>query len=179
MPLRVVPLQEATTGPCSCCGLTTHNLRGEVYAGDTLKAVYYLRWTAERLDGHAEWLLDLGEGRNVPASDRSIVALRCRSYRQAPAFMVVDALRTSWGPSVANGGRPLTVQDVVDQPIASMAYAVADQVLLQDPRVTALMRSMYAAEPPRWRRWLADRWGITRKSHRASDSTAEPCAPVT
>ena len=176
MSLRVVPLQEATTGPCSCCGLTTHNLRGEVYAGDTLRAVYYVRWTAERLDGHAEWLLDLGEGRNVPASDRSIVALRCRSHQKGPAFMVVDALRTSWGPSVAKGGRPLTVQDVVDQPIASVAYAVADQVLVQDARVTALMSAMHAAEPPRWRRWLADRWGIARQPHRCSNATAKPRA---
>jgi hypothetical protein len=169
MPLRVIPLQEATVGPCSCCGLTTHNVRGEVYSDDTLRGVYYVRWTAERLDGHAEWLLDLGNGRDVPASQRSIIALRCRSHCKWPAFMVVDALRTSWGPSVAKCGRALTVQEVVNQPIAAVAYAVADQVLLQDPRVATLMSAMYEAEPARWRRWLADHWGIARKRHRCSN----------
>jgi hypothetical protein len=155
--IEIVPLAEAVTGPCSCCNEVTHHLRGEVRRDGARHAVYYVRWIAERLDEHSEWLIDI-EGDPSGASDeRCLVALRCRSHRHWPAFMVVDAARKSWGKQVAPGGRDLAATDVVGQAIAAEAYAVVDQVLVQDPRVRAQFAAMAAAEPTRWRRWLSDR----------------------
>ena len=168
--IEIVPTDHAITGPCSCCNLMSHNVRGEARVNGNLRAVYYVRWMPERLDGHAEWTLDMGNGRDVPIAERSIVALLCRSHRRWPAFMVIDAARTSRGTEVFRCGQALAAADVVGRPIATEAYAIVDQVLAHDPRVTELFHAMAAAEPSRWRRWLMDRRNRRRPAHRSADA---------
>jgi hypothetical protein len=164
--MQITPLNQSVHGPCSCCGDTTRTVWGEARADGALRAIYYVRWSPEHLDEHTVWLLYIGPWGSAPPEQRVAVALYCRSHGRWPAFMVVDAHYTPWGEGVTRLGRPLRRGDVVGQPIGVEAYAIAEQVLIQDSRVTELMRTMFTAEPPRWRRWLADRWGIGRRVHR-------------
>ena len=166
--MRIVPLRESSHGPCPCCGDTARTVWGEVRVRGGMRAIYYVRWSPEHLDEHAVWLLYIGPwGRATAAPDRVAVALHCRSHRGRPAYAVVDALHTPWGESAGRLGQPLRRAEVIGQPVAQEAFAIVGQVLSQDARVARLMRSMFAAEPPRWRRWLADRWGIRRR-HRGA-----------
>jgi hypothetical protein len=177
---RIVPMQEATVGPCACCGTITSNVRGEVFAGGVLRAGYHVRWSPQHLDEHCEWLLDMGESRDVPEHERWIVTLWCRSHRRWPGFMVVDPQRTSWSRELGPRIRLLTAREVVGTTTALEAYAIVDEIMVGDARVTALLKSMFAAEPSRLRRWLADRWKIGRRQtgctgqHRAPSPAHRP-----
>src|SRR5918999_3470200 len=164
--IRIAPLNQSVHGPCSCCGDTTRTVWGEARVDGAIRAIYYVRWSPEHLDEHAVWLMYIGRWGDAPPAERVAVALYCRSHGHWPGFMVVDARHTPWGEGVARLGQPLRRVDVVGQPIGVEAYAIAEQVLIQDSRVSELMQTMFAAEPPRWRRWLADRLGIGRRVHR-------------
>jgi hypothetical protein len=176
--IHIAPLNESAHGPCPCCGDTTHTVWGEARVDGATRAIYYVRWSPQHLDEHAVWLLYIGSWGSAPATERVAVALHCRSHRRWPAFMVVDAQRTPWREGAARLGRLLRAAEVVGQAVAHEAYAIVDQVLAQDRRVTELMRAMLTAEPPRWRRWLADRWGIGRRVHRCVQN-AVPIEGVT
>jgi hypothetical protein len=170
--IQIAPLNQSAHGPCACCGDTTRTVWGEARVDGALRAIYYVRWSPEHLSEHAVWLLYIGAWGSAPPHERNAVALHCRSHGRWPAFMVIDAHRTPWGEGAGRLGRALRRADVVGQPVGREAYAIVDQVLVQDPRVQELMHAMFAAEPPRWRRWLADRWGIGRRVHRCTQSAA-------
>lgn len=176
--IAIVPLQESTTGPCACCGDLTHTVRGDVVVDGNHRGAYHVRWSPQRLAEHAEWMLDLGESSSVPREKRMEVALRLRSHRRWPGFMVVDATSTSWGDQVHACGRALSRDEAVGQPIGRFAYAIVDRVMVEDPRVTALVRGLIAAEPPRWRRWLADRRGTGRRARRCTQGPGESASPA-
>jgi hypothetical protein len=174
--IRIVTLDESLNGPCECCGHMTRTVWGEAHVRGALRAVYYVRWTPERPDDKVGWLLFIGRwGKATQPSDRRGVALLMRSDRWWPGFMVIDPQETPWRHEEGKLGLFLRRHEVVGQPIAQEAFDIVDQVLVQDERVTELLRAMIAAEVPRrprsrWARFKA-RWVAKRGGRREAGGT--------
>jgi hypothetical protein len=138
--LSVEPTESADFGPCECCGDSTHRVWGFVHSSDSTVAAYFVQWTVGRVPDHGA-LFDLVLGRfgeQSSARDRSLVTLDYRLLETGPTFMVVDADgRPADDRSFV--GRALCRADVIGQPIAAKAFAVADAVLADDARVAELL----------------------------------------
>lgn len=137
--LKVEPTGNKNYGPCKCCGNDSRCVWGFVHSPDATIASYFVHWTLGRVADHdANFDLILGRwGEETSPEDRCLVSLSYRLSGSGPSFMVVDAM----GRPAADSelvGRVLRRSEVVDQPIARQAFAVADAVLAQDTRVAEL-----------------------------------------
>jgi hypothetical protein len=129
--------------PCECCGNVSHTVWGYVHeeAGGT-RAVYYAGW----IDGHDDRVVrmtvSLGRwGDGTGADDRRSVAIDMRAPEGTPEMMVVDnALFDE--PAVL--GVLQRRQEALDDPALADLWAVADAIVLADPRVAEAMRWLAA-----------------------------------
>jgi hypothetical protein len=147
--LIVEPDEAADAGPCECCGGVTRRAWGFVCSPERAVAAYVVQWAVGRVPDHgAMFDLILGpRGEGTSPADRVLVALDYRLTDTGPAFMVVDAA----GRGADNRGivrRALSRAEVVGQPVAGEAFAVADAVLAQDGRIAELLGN-YRLLPPR------------------------------
>jgi len=74
------------------------------------------------------------------AADRSLVSLEYRLLETSPAFRLIDAAGRPPAESELVG-QVLRRSEVVGQPIAQNALAIADAVLAQDGRLAELLGS--------------------------------------
>jgi hypothetical protein len=136
--LTVEPTGEKVHGPCDCCGNTTRTVWGFVHreSGATL-ASYFVTWTvgSPRHDAFIDLIIGRwGDG--TSATDRSAVSLAYRASEGS--CMVIDAAKR---PVAASSliGRSLAAPQVVDQPIAILAYAVVDAIWLREARIAEVL----------------------------------------
>ncbi len=125
---------------------------------DRTVAAYFVQWAVGRVPDHgALFDLILGQwGNATTAADRVLVTLDYRLNDTGPAFMVID----SAGRPAAESeliGQALARAEVIGQPVAAEAFAVADAVLAHDARIAELTRhrAAWGPTPPRpwWRLW--------------------------
>jgi hypothetical protein len=156
-PLRVEPTESRDLGPCACCGSETRRVWGFVYSPTELAAAYFVQWALGRVADHGaifDFILG-GRGNGTTATDRVLVTLDYRLTDTGPAFMVIDSASR---PAAKNElvGRALARTEVVGQPIAERAFAVADAVLAEDARIAELLgpyRMGSAPRKPWWQFW--------------------------
>jgi hypothetical protein len=138
--ITVEPTGSKDTGVCDCCGRSSRCVWGHAHADGRCLAAYFVHWTLGHIpDRGANIDLILGEwGEAARPAGRSALALAYRLADTGPSMMVVDATSrpTSRSPLV---GRALRRDEVVGTSFADDAFAVADAVLAQDPRVAELL----------------------------------------
>lgn len=136
--LTVESSGEKTQAPCECCGKVTRTIWGYVHreSGATV-ASYFVSWLAG--DPRHDAYIDLIIGRwgdGTTAADRRAVSLAyCASEGSC---MVVDAAKRPVATSTLIGGT-LTPEQVVDKPIAMIAYAIVDAIWLREPRIAEVV----------------------------------------
>jgi hypothetical protein len=152
--LRIEPTDGRDFGPCACCGSETRRVWGFVHTPAGTAAAYFVQWAVGRVADHGA-LFDIVLGRwgdGTAASDRVLVTLDYRLTDTGPAFMVIDSVGR---PSADSGlaWRALARLEVVGQPIAGQAFAVADAVLGGDARIAELLGPYRMGPAPRRRWW--------------------------
>lgn len=154
--LQVEPTEAADRGPCECCGSLTRVTWGFVHGSASSEVPYFVQWTLGRVTDHGA-LFDLiltQPGDDAAPPGRVLVTLDYRLTETGPGFMVIDAA----GRPAADSDlvdRALARSEVVGQPVAAEAFAVADAILEQDPRVAELLgeHSMVSAGRKAWWRF--------------------------
>lgn len=138
--LTVEPTGEKDYGPCNCCGNNSRCAWGFIHSVEGTVASYFVHWTLSRVADHgANFDLILGKwGEQSTARDRSLVSLAYRLFDTGPQFMVIDCHDRPAAKSELVG-QVLRREDVVGQPIAKRAFAMADAILVQDKRVLELL----------------------------------------
>jgi len=138
--VTIYPDNQATFGPCDCCGNLTSRIWGYVEDGEVAIAAYYVEWTPGHEGRHANFDLIVGKwGENTEPSDRQAIALEFRRLENGPAFMVIDAgvrkIATSTLVSKA-----LDRAEVIATPLAAQVFSICDVIYLEDPRISELRR---------------------------------------
>ena len=117
----------------------THRVWGYVYDNDAALAAYFVEWTPGHVERSANFDLIVGRwGDETSASDRVAIALEFRCLSSGPAFMVVNAEARPVARN-ANVGRALTREQVIGTELAQTAFAVCDEIFLNDGRLTTLL----------------------------------------
>ena len=156
--IQITAVDEATEGPCACCGTTNRTVWGDARVDGVQRATYYVQWKPERPVEDAVFFIILGPwDRDVPA-ERVGVALKCRMTKRGPGFMVMDAAGSSWGAAGKKAATHHHRDQVVGTPLAAEAFAIVDQVMYQDNRVRERLadsyRALVASAGKRWWRRL-------------------------
>jgi hypothetical protein len=135
-PLHVEPTESRDFGPCECCGSKTRRVWGFVHFPTGTAAAYFVQWAVGRVADHgALFDLILGQwGDGTSAADWVLVTLDYRLADTGPAFIVIDSGSRPAAESELVG-RALARADVVGQPVAEQAFAVADAALAEDSRI--------------------------------------------
>ena len=117
----------------------THRVWGYVYDNDAALAAYFVEWTPGHVERSANFDLIVGRwGDETSASDSVAIALEFRCLNSGPAFMVVNAEARPVARN-ANVGRALTREQVTGTELAQTAFAVCDEIFLNDGRLTTLL----------------------------------------
>ena len=136
--LRIEPTESKDSGPCSCCGNNSRCVWGFAHSAEATIATYFVHWTLTRVADHgANFDLIFGKwGEQALPADRCLVSLAYRLFNGTPQFMVIDG---GGRPASELVGLALRRSDVLGRPIAEQAFAVADAILEQDPRIAELL----------------------------------------
>jgi hypothetical protein len=126
-------------GPCECCGAMSRTVWGNLHRGKSAEAAHFVRWTLGQVDRHgANFDLIVGTwGEGTTASDRCAVSLECQRTDWGPMFMVIDSAHRPVASSNLVG-RALSRGEVIDTPLAQVAFELADAIWLQDTRIAEL-----------------------------------------
>ena len=136
--LRIYPENQASFGPCDCCGEMTSRVWGYVENNEAAIAAYYVEWTPRHEGKAANFDLIVGGwGDDTGASDRQAIALEFRHLEAGPAFRVIDAKGRRIGAS-SLVSEALDRSSVVGTPLGDLVFAICDLVYLEDPRVSVL-----------------------------------------
>lgn len=136
--LEILPDNQRTFGPCTCCGQMTTRVWGYVHDLNEALAAYYVEWTPGHQGQQANFDLIVGSwGERSSASDREAVALEFGKLETGPAFLVIDAnsRKIAASPLVS---RALDRSAVIGTPIAAVVFAICDLIFLEDPRISEL-----------------------------------------
>jgi hypothetical protein len=136
--LTIYPEDNASFGPCECCGQMTSRVWGYVNDGDVGIAAYYVEWTPGHEGRAANFDFIIGKwGESAEAKDRQAAAVEFRKLETSPAFRVIDAsLRKVGASSLVS--EALNRDAVIGSPIATQIFAICDLVYLEDPRIDEL-----------------------------------------
>ncbi len=136
--LRIEPTESKDSGPCSCCGNNSRCVWGFAHSAEATIATYFVHWTLTRVADHgANFDLIFGKrGEQASKADRCLVSLAYRLFKGTPQFMVIDG---AGRPASELVGLALQRSDVLGRPTAEQAFAVADAILEQDPRIAELL----------------------------------------
>jgi hypothetical protein len=75
----------AEHGPCPDCGAQTRSVWGYVYADETPRATYFIRWTDGHLERGATLLISLGKwGEGSKPTERRSIGMECRMGADRP-----------------------------------------------------------------------------------------------
>ena len=122
-------------GVCDCCGTSTHRVWGFVRHPLGRLAAYFVGWTVGKNDHGAAFDLVVGPwGDGALPERRAAVSLQYRLSDERPGFGIVDA---SGRPTATKKlvGCALARSKVVDTALANQCFAIADAVLMKDPRI--------------------------------------------
>lgn len=126
-------------GPCDCCGAKSRTVWGYLHRGESTEAGYFVQWTPGHVERHgANFDLIIGKwGDGTTASDRRAVSLEFRRTDEGSMFMVIDAANRPAGKSELVG-RALSRGEVIDTPLAQLAFEMVDAIWLQDSRIAEI-----------------------------------------
>jgi hypothetical protein len=121
-------------GVCDCCGTGTQRVWGFVRHPLGPLAAYFVGWTLGKKGHGAAFDLVVGWGEGALPERRAAVSLQYRVTDEGPGFGIVDA---SGRPTATKKlvGRALARSEVVDTALANQCFAIADAVLMKDPRI--------------------------------------------
>jgi hypothetical protein len=112
---------------------------GYLHRVKTVEAAYFVQWTLGQVDPHgANFDLIVGTwGEGTTASDRCAVSLECQRTPRGPMFMVTDSAH---GPVASSDlvGRALSRGEVMDTPLAQVAFELVDAIWFQDKRIAEI-----------------------------------------
>ena len=136
--LTIYPDDNASFGPCECCGQMTSRVWGYVNDGDVGIAAYYVEWTPGHEERAANFDFIIGKwGKDAEAKDRQAVAVEFRKLETGPGFRVIDAIYRQVAES-SLVSEALNRDAVIGTPIATKVFALCDLVYLEDPRIEEL-----------------------------------------
>ena len=136
--LIIYPEDNASFGPCECCGQMTSRVWGYVNDGDIGVAAYYIEWMPGHEERQANFDFIIGKwGKSAKAKDRRAVAVEFRKIETGPGFRVIDASRrkVSENPLISEA---LTRDSVIATPVATEIFTICDLIYLEDPRIEEL-----------------------------------------
>jgi hypothetical protein len=138
--VKIEPTGLNDTGVCDCCARSSRCVWGLAHVRDRCVAVYYVHWTLGHVpDQGANIDLIVGKwGEGATPEHRNALALAYRLIDSGPSIMVIDA---SGRPASESSlvGKALRRDEVTGTAHAQDAFAIADAVLAQDPRVAELL----------------------------------------
>jgi hypothetical protein len=139
--IAIEPTGAKDTGICTCCGRESRVVWGNARSAAGGLAVYYVHWTLGHVpDQGANIDLVIGKWvEDAAAEDRQAVAIAYRLMETGPSMMVIDAAERPVARNTELVGRALRREDVVETPLATQAFAIADAILEQDERVAELL----------------------------------------
>ena len=138
--LDVEPTDSSDYGPCSCCGNLSRTVWGFVHSPDATVAAYFVQWTLNNPQHGANVDLIIGEwGEQTRAAKRQAVSMEYRVVDQQGSFMVIDASTRPVAQSELTG-EALSREEVIGEPIAAIAFAVADAIFVNDERIEEIRR---------------------------------------
>lgn len=112
-------------------------LWGYVFEDERARAVYYVRYNDTRFE-QAEVVVSVGEwGEGSTPEKRDCLAALARKYEGRLAFMLIDAADSSFADQAFLGSMRAAA-DVRGTDLARRAFAILDEVLVQDERVANL-----------------------------------------
>ncbi|HTK85178.1 MAG TPA: hypothetical protein VL625_08840 [Patescibacteria group bacterium] len=136
--LAINPEHHIKFGPCPCCGNMTERIWGYAERDGIAVAAYFVEWTPGHDEQEANFDLVLGKwGENTSASDRQAVAIAFRHLKSGPSFMVINAKERQISTN-ALVGEALSREQVINNPISEIVFAVCDSIFLQDQRIAHL-----------------------------------------
>lgn len=136
--LEIDPANHRLFERCSCCGEHTERVWGYVNEDGVTIAAYFVEWTPGQPDHIANFDLIIDRwGDDAGPECRQGVSLAFRHLATGPAFMVVNASKRPIGSSTLLKGA-LDRDQVVDQPISEVAFAICDAIFVRDPRIAGL-----------------------------------------
>ncbi|HEX4320866.1 MAG TPA: hypothetical protein VHZ52_08190 [Acidobacteriaceae bacterium] len=136
--MTIYPENQASFGPCECCGNVTSRVWGYINRQDEGIAAYFVEWTPGHASNQANFDLIIGKwGEEAEASDRQAVALEFRKLESGPAFRVIDAKER---PVASNSlvSKALDRASVIGTPLAESVFAICDLIFLEDSRISEL-----------------------------------------
>ncbi len=129
---------QASFGPCACCGKMTSRVWGYVYQGGEAIAAYFVEWTPGHEHSAANFDLILGKwGHNASALDRWAASLEYRVIESGPAFSIIDAASRSIASSSLLS-HALLRSELVGTPLAATVFDVCDVIYAKDARLAHL-----------------------------------------
>ena len=137
--IAIEPTGAKDTGICACCGRESRVVWGNARSAAGELAVYYVHWTLGHVpDQGANIDLVIGKW-DAAAEDRQAIAIAYRLMETGPSMMVIDAAQRPVARNTELVGRALRREDVIETPLATEAFAIADAILEQDERVAELL----------------------------------------
>jgi len=89
--LTATPWKESS-GVCDCCGNASKRIWGDLSAGESTIAVYFVHWTVGNADHFPNIDLIIGPwGEGAKPEARALVSLLYRPSAEGGSFMVIDA----------------------------------------------------------------------------------------
>jgi hypothetical protein len=127
-------------GHCDCCGNESRRIWGYVRGGGNPVAAYFVHWTVGAIGGHPpNFDLIVGTwGDGTDRSGRVLISMDYQLLGSGPAFRVIDAAPRLAG-FVELAATALQRSEVIGQPVAEQAFAIADVVLASDSRAHELL----------------------------------------
>jgi hypothetical protein len=136
--LTIYPENQASFGPCECCGNMTSRVWGYINNQDEGVAAYYVEWTPGHQGQQANFDFIVGRwGEGAGPGNRKAISLEFRKLETGPAFMVINASDRKVAESSLVSGA-LDRNDVIGTPMASTVFAMCNLIYLQDERISEL-----------------------------------------
>lgn len=121
MPILNFRYQESP--PCTCCGEATRSTTGTVDLGWDPAPLYIARWNP-RVPAHGiALLIGLGDPRGFVGARYSL---------ESQAIAVIGPKDYDWQ---SNSIQILNRNEVIDTPLATMAFRVIDEIWMHDPEI--------------------------------------------
>jgi hypothetical protein len=135
--MPVADIKHYHLGVCPCCGGDTACTRGVVVREGERLASYLVKWTVGDPSHGMGWLISLPQGQ----SGKEVSVSLGYSFEHR-SFMVRHVGDYSWEPhELAGFGALLDRDQVIGTALAEQAFAVVDDIWLNDPYVQDFVAS--------------------------------------
>jgi len=125
---------------CDCCGSVTRRVWGYIEDEAATVAAYFVTWTVGKPDHNASVDLIVGKwGESAGRDDRCGVSLEFSASGNPPGLRVSEEVE----PSISNSelvGSVLGRDAIIGSEAATIVFAMADAVFVNDPRIDEVRR---------------------------------------